>query len=120
MLVISVGYDLCTSRKGMLTILIVKSEPDFELEFIANEVAAAVPPSFDHVDVGPPPSYHHDEPVRDEVDGSEVDDSDLVKNKWERRLGDVVEGGYTVQEPDGTVHHIRYTENKKRGQAEEE
>lgn len=77
-------------------------------------MAAGVPPSFDHVDVGPPPSYYHDEPTPDH-DDSPADDGEVVKDQWEHDYGDVVEGGYTVQEPDGTVHHVRYTESKGRG-----
>lgn len=54
------------------------------------------------------PHYKFDYGVHDPHSGD-------IKSQWEHRDGDVVKGGYSVHEPDGTVRHVEYTADKHNG-----
>ena len=38
-----------------------------------------------------------------------------IKDQWEVREGDVVKGGYSLVEPDGTVRTVEYTADSHNG-----
>lgn len=54
------------------------------------------------------PQYKYDYAVHDPHTGD-------VKSQWEHRDGDVVKGGYSFHEADGTVRHVEYTSDKHNG-----
>lgn len=54
------------------------------------------------------PKYKFDYGVKDPHTGDN-------KKQWETRDGDVVKGGYTLQEPDGTTRVVEYKSDKHNG-----
>ena len=62
----------------------------------------------DHKDYYAHPQYKFEYGVKDGHTGDH-------KSQWEHRDGDVVKGGYTVDEADGTKRVVEYTSDKKNG-----
>ncbi|KAG8237013.1 hypothetical protein J437_LFUL017429 [Ladona fulva] len=54
------------------------------------------------------PHYKFDYGVSDHKTGD-------MKNQWETRDGDVVKGGYSLHEADGTIRQVEYTADKHNG-----
>ncbi|XP_055529730.1 adult-specific cuticular protein ACP-20-like [Wyeomyia smithii] len=63
---------------------------------------------YDHKDYYAYPKYKFNYGVQDSHTGDH-------KSQWEIRDGDVVKGGYTVYEPDGTKRVVEYTSDKHNG-----
>lgn len=61
-----------------------------------------------HEDYYAYPKYKFEYGVKDPHTGDH-------KSQWEVRDGDVVKGGYTVDEPDGTTRVVQYTSDKHNG-----
>ncbi|XP_063241834.1 cuticle protein 19-like [Bacillus rossius redtenbacheri] len=61
-----------------------------------------------HVEEYAYPQYRFDYAVHDPHTGD-------VKSQWESRDGDVVKGGYSLVEPDGTLRTVEYTSDKHSG-----
>ncbi|KAJ6632699.1 Cuticle protein 19 [Pseudolycoriella hygida] len=62
----------------------------------------------DHHDYYEHPKYKFDYGVKDPHTGDH-------KKQWETRDGDVVKGGYTLEEPDGTTRVVEYKSDKHNG-----
>uniref|UniRef100_A0AAG5D890 Uncharacterized protein n=1 Tax=Anopheles atroparvus TaxID=41427 RepID=A0AAG5D890_ANOAO len=63
---------------------------------------------YDHSDYYTYPKYKYDYGVQDTHTGDH-------KSQWEIRDGDVVKGGYTLYDPDGSIREVDYTADSKTG-----
>lgn len=62
----------------------------------------------DHGDLHSYPKYQFEYGVKDTKTGDH-------KSQWEMRDGDIVKGGYTLDEPDGTQRIVEYRADDKNG-----
>ncbi|XP_068086137.1 cuticle protein 21-like [Anabrus simplex] len=75
---------------------------------IARAVAAPVAAAAVNTDYDPNPQYSYAYDVQDALTGDS-------KNQQESRSGDVVQGSYSLAEPDGTIRTVEYTADPVNG-----